>query len=40
MDVYFAPAISQVTTQMVARIWQNGRLMGFDIMNYLPSNWI
>jgi hypothetical protein len=39
MDVYFAPAISQVTTQTVARVWQNGRFMGFDIMNYLSSNW-
>jgi hypothetical protein len=39
MDVTLAPAISQFTTQIVARVWQNGRFMGFDIMNYLTSNW-
>lgn len=39
MDVYFAPAISQTTTTMTARIWQNGRFMGYDNMNYLPANW-
>lgn len=39
MDVYFSPAISQVTTKMVARVWQNGRFMGYDNLNYLTSNW-
>ena len=39
-DVKITPGISQYNTVFVARIWQNGRFMGFDSITLSSSNWL
>lgn len=38
-DVKMADALSQAETKLVARIWQNGRFMGFDHLLISAANW-
>jgi hypothetical protein len=38
-DVIIGNAISQYDTTLVARIWQNGRFMGYDQMTLRALNW-
>lgn len=39
MYVKIGTAISQQDTLLIARIWQNGRFMGFDRLTIATSNW-
>lgn len=38
-DVKLADALSQNDTQLVTRVWQNGRFMGFDHIILYAANW-
>ena len=40
LDVQIPEAHNQVDTYLVARIWQNGRFMGFDHIQIYASNWL
>ena len=39
LDVKISGALSQVDTQLLTRIWQNGRFMGFDNIVIYAANW-
>jgi hypothetical protein len=39
MDVTFSAAISQVQTVLTARVWQNQRYKGKDIIKMTPTCW-